>query len=393
VRKTIFAILTVGTLVVGGTAAASPATDQHAGVQAFAHPGVLVTRAQLDNVKAKVAAGTQPWASAYSAMRASTFASLSYTPHPRAVVECGPSSNPNLGCSDERNDAVAAYTHALHWYITGDTRYAAKAVSIMDAWSAVIRDHTNHNARLQTGWAGASWTRAAELIRYTSTAWPTDRINRFATMLRNVYLPEIADGSPNTNGNWELIMTDAMIGIGVFLNDTTVFNRAITLWRGRVPAYIYLASDGPLPKSPPGSNKDTAAELIDYWQGQSRFVDGLAQETCRDFGHTGWGLDAATHIAETAWIQGVDLYAEMRTRMLKTLEFHANYDLGASVPSWLCGGSLNTGLGPTLEVAHNHYRNRTNTQLPKTLQLIQSRRPMGVSHFIAWETLTHAINP
>jgi hypothetical protein len=393
VRKTILAILMVGTLVAGGTAAASPAADQHAGVLAFTHPGVLVTRAQLDNVKSKVAAGTQPWASAYSAMRSSNFASLSYTPHPRAIVECGPSSNPNLGCSDERNDAVAAYTHALQWYITSDSRYAVKAVQIMDAWSAVIQDHTNHNARLQTGWAGASWTRAAELIRYTYSGWPADRVNRFATMLRNVYLPEIAAGSPNTNGNWELIMTDAMIGIGVFLNDTTVFNRAVSIWRGRVPAYIYLASDGRLPKSPPGSTKDTEAELIDYWQGQSTFVDGLAQETCRDFGHTGWGFDAAAHVAETAWIQGLDLYGEMRTRMLKALEFHANYDLGASVPSWLCDGSLTRGLGPTLEVAHNHYRNRTNTQLPKTLQVIQSRRPMGVSHFIAWETLTHAINP
>lgn len=391
--RALLAILAVIGLVAGGTAAASPAAAQHAGVQAFAHPGVLVTRAQLDNVKRQLAAGAQPWTSAYSAMRSSNFASLSYTAKPRAIVECGPSSNPNLGCSDERNDAVAAYTHALQWYLTGDTRYATKAVQIMDAWSAVIRDHTNSNARLQTGWAGASWTRAAELIRYTYTGWPADRVTRFSTMLRNVYLPEITNGSPNTNGNWELIMMDAMIGIGVFLNDTTVFNRAISIWRGRVPAYIYLTTDGSFPKSPPGSSKDTPAELIDYWQGQSRFVDGLAQETCRDFGHTGWGFEGATHVAETAWIQGVNLYGEMRERMTKALEFHAGFDLGGAVPSWLCGGSLDAGLGPTLEVVHNHYRNREGIRLPKTLQVIQSHRPMGVSHFLAWETLTHAINP
>jgi Alginate lyase len=384
----LLAILTAGALLTGAAPATADVTPF-----AFAHPGVLVTRAQLDNVKAKLAAGAEPWRSAYAQLTASSFASLSYTAKPRAIVECGPSSNPNLGCSDERNDAIAAYTHALRWYLTGDARYAQKAAQIMDAWSAVITDHTNSNAPLQTGWAGASWTRAAELIRYTWTGWPADRITRFATMLRNVYLPEIANGSPNTNGNWELIMMDAMIGIGVFLNDSNVFNRAIGIWRGRVPAYIYLSSDGQYPKPPPGSSKDTPPELIDYWQGQSTFVDGLAQETCRDFGHTGWGFEGATHVAETAWIQGVNLYAEMRERITKALEFHANYELGAAVPSWLCGGTLDTGLGPTLEIAHNHYRNREGIRLPKTLQVIQAHRPWGADHFIAWETLTHAINP
>jgi hypothetical protein len=139
-------------------------------VLAFTHPGILVTRAQLDNVTAKLAANAEPWKTAFAQMTGSSFASLSYTAHPCAIVECGPSSNPNFDCSDERNDATAAHTHALRWYLTGDVRYAQKVVQIMDAWSAVITDHTNSNARLQTGWAGASWTRAAELIRYTSTA-------------------------------------------------------------------------------------------------------------------------------------------------------------------------------------------------------------------------------
>jgi Alginate lyase len=360
----------------------------------FNHPGVLVSRGQLDIVKARVNAGIQPQRAAYDAMIANSAASLSWTPRPRAIVECGPSSNPNLGCSDEREDAIAAYTHALRWYITGDTRYANKAVQIMDAWSGTVTDHTNSNAPLQTGWAGASWSRAAEIIRHTYSGWPVDRVNRFATMLRTVYLPEIINGSPNTNGNWELIMMDATIGIGVFLDDRAVFDKAVSVWRGRVPAYIYLTSDGTYPKPPPGSGYDTPAELIDYWHGQSTFVDGLAQETCRDFGHTGWGFAAAIHVAETARHQGLDLYAEMQSRITRGLEFHANYDLGATAPTWLCGGSLDRGIGPIPEVGYNHYANRLGLSLPKTRQLIETRlRPTGISHFLAWETLTHANNP
>nr|BFE88123.1 hypothetical protein GCM10020093_107240 [Planobispora longispora] len=36
----------------------------------FKHPGVLVSRAQLDFVRAQVRAGAQPWKKAYDAMMA-----------------------------------------------------------------------------------------------------------------------------------------------------------------------------------------------------------------------------------------------------------------------------------------------------------------------------------
>ena len=113
----------------------------------FTHPGVGVSRAQLDFVRAKVQAGAQPWTNAFNQAKNSSYASLSRTPKPRAVVECGSYSNPNYGCTDEREDAIAAYTDALLWYITRDDRYAQKAIQLMDAWSATIqRPHQQQRA-------------------------------------------------------------------------------------------------------------------------------------------------------------------------------------------------------------------------------------------------------
>ncbi|MDJ0345923.1 SDR family oxidoreductase [Streptomyces sp. H10-C2] len=89
-------------------------------------------------MRAQVSAGAQPWKSAYDKMLASPYASLSRTVKPRSVVECGSYSNPSNGCTDEREDAIAAYTDALAWYIGQDHRYADKAVQLMDAWSAVV---------------------------------------------------------------------------------------------------------------------------------------------------------------------------------------------------------------------------------------------------------------
>ena len=369
--------------LVGTPAPAAPAT--------FTHPGVLVSRPQLDFVKAKVKAGAQPWKAAFDQMKASSYASLSRTPKPRSVVECGPYSNPNNGCTDEREDAIAAYTDALAWYITGDARYAQKSIALMDAWSAVITGHTNSNAPLQTGWSGSSWPRAAEIIKYTYSSWPNS--GRFATMLRNVYLAKIINGS-NSNGNWELSMMEAAVGISVFLEDKTSFDKAVTRYRNRVAAYVYLSSDGSLPKTVPGSGLTTRDKIVSYWQGQSTFVDGLAQETCRDFTHTGYGIAAIADTAETLRIQGQDVYGtDVGERLRQALGFHAKYQLGAAAPSWLCKGTLHLGLGPVTEVGFNALHTRLGIAMASAQTLTEKQRPAGTNNlFVAWQTLTHAGN-
>ncbi|WP_374106241.1 alginate lyase family protein [Streptomyces sp. BV286] len=388
-----FALLaTVAALLAG--ALAWPATERaEAAPATFAHPGVTVSRGQLDFARQQVNAGAQPWKSAYDQMMSSRYASLTRTAKPRAVVECGSYSNPNNGCTDEREDAIAAYTQALAWYVTRDARHAKKAIELMDAWSATVRDHTNSNAPLQTGWAGSSWPKAAEIIKHTyDGGWPNS--GRFATMLRGVYLPEVINGS-NSNGNWELSMMEAAVGISVFLEDKASYDKAMARFRTRTAAFVYLSSDGALPKTVPSQNLDTRQKIVNYWQGQSTFVTGLTQETCRDLTHTGYGLSAISHIAETSRIQGQDLYGtDVGERLRHALGFQARYQLGEAPPSWLCGGSLHLGLGPVTEVGHNALHNRLGHGMTNTERLTAQNRPAGSNNlFVAWETLTHGDNP
>ncbi|KOG37749.1 hypothetical protein AQJ84_38775 [Streptomyces resistomycificus] len=386
-------LATVTALVLAGVLA-QPATPRaEAAPAAFVHPGVTVSKGQLDFVRAKVDAGAQPWKGAFDRMLASKYADLSRTPKPRAIVECGSYSNPDNGCTDEREDAIAAYTQALAWYVTRDERYARKAVQLMDAWSAVIRDHTNSNAPLQTGWAGSSWPRAAEIIKHTySGGWAGS--GRFAAMLREVYLPEVVNGS-HSNGNWELSMMEAAVGIAVHLEDKASYDKAMARFRTRTAAFVYLASDGELPRTVPSQNLDTRDKIVRYWQGQSTFVTGLTQETCRDLTHTGYGISAISHVAETSRIQGQDLYGtDIGERLRQALGFQAKYELGAAVPSWLCGGSLHLGLGPVTEVGYNAMGHRLGMPMTNTRALTERNRPAGSNNlFVAWETLTHAGNP
>ncbi|MEV1023650.1 alginate lyase family protein [Streptomyces sp. NPDC050264] len=392
-RTALLATLTAATALVAGIVAWPGADRADAAPATFAHPGVTVSKGQLDFAKSKVDAGAQPWKSAFDQMVASKYADLNRTPKPRATVECGSYSNPDYGCTDEREDAIAAYTDALAWYFTRDERYAKKSIALMDAWSGTIKDHTNSNAPLQTGWAGSSWPKAAEIIKYTYTGgWANE--SRFRTMLRDVYLPKVINGS-NSNGNWELSMMEAAVGISVFLEDKASYDKAMAKFRTRTAAYVYLASDGALPKTVPSQNLDTKAKIVNYWQGQSTFVTGLTQETCRDFTHTGYGISAISHIAETSRIQGQDLYGtDVGERLRQALGFQAKYELGEAPPGSLCGGSVNRGLGPVTEVGYNALHTRLGTAMTNTQKLTEQQRPAGSNNlFVAWETLTHAENP
>src|SRR5258708_23346439 len=65
----------------------------------FVHPGVLINRAQLNEIIRRVVGGIEPQKSAFEALKASKLGALDYTPHPRETVECGSNSRPDLGCN------------------------------------------------------------------------------------------------------------------------------------------------------------------------------------------------------------------------------------------------------------------------------------------------------
>jgi hypothetical protein len=169
----------------------------------WVHPGVFVSGPQLDFVAAQVKANAQPWSGAFTSMMNDPLGSPSRTANPFSTVVCGPTSTPNIGCYDEREDSMAAYMNALAWWITKKTAYANKAIYYMNAWSALLKAHSDSNAPLQSAWSAANWVRAGEIMRYANASWSSQGITAFEAMLNNVYLPEIIGGS-TSNGNWEL---------------------------------------------------------------------------------------------------------------------------------------------------------------------------------------------
>jgi hypothetical protein len=331
---------------------------------AWQHPGVFVSKPQLDYVAKRVKGNEQPWTEAFSSMLAYNLSSPTRTASPYATVECGPTSTPNFGCYVERDDSMAAYVNALAWWITKSKAYADKAIYYMNAWSGMLQAHTNSNAPLQAAWSAANWARAGEIIRHSDAGWADADITAFENMLRNVYIPIIITGSTQ-NGNWELVMMEAAIGAAVFLEDAATYETAMSIFAARVPAYIYLTSDGPLPIPAHGIQTDPAS-IIKYWNGQTIYnTSGITQESCRDFAHTSYGISSMSHVAETARIQGNDLWTTaLGTRVRAATELHSPFETGTKIPMWLCNGTIGRSIDPGKIYPYSPLRSSENFNSP-----------------------------
>ena len=271
----------------------------------FVHPGLLHSRVELEFIKQKVAAGEEPWKTAWEKLRASASASLDHKPRPRAEVVRGPYNNPNIGSSELSGDASAAYTHALQWSLTGNEAHAKKAIELLNAWSATLKTVSGHDTKLLIGMTGVSFCNAAELMRHTYTGWLKPDQERFERLIREILYPPIKDFFPAANGNWDASMIQTMLAMGVFLEDRAMFQRAVD---------YYLKGEG-------------NGAIRNYFN-----AFGECQESGRDQAHTQMGLGYLGCAAEMAWKQGVDLYGASSNRLALGFEYTAKYNLGNDVP-------------------------------------------------------------
>ena len=385
--------------------------------RSWTHPGIVVSREQLDATRAAYRAGDPVIVSQVSKAMSGSYGSLTYTvqgPWPGGINQCGANSTPNHGCQSADNDSNAAYVQALLWYITGNQAYADNAIAIMNSYASNFIGYagTNglpcpsgtdcSNGPLQSGWDSEKWPRAAEIIRYGRTSrgarsgWSSSDIAAFSAMLRNIYQPVIENGS-GVNGNWDMSMIDGIMQIAVFTENPTLLATARTFWKGRVPDLFYLSAvDGsthaPSPRGSP------------IWFGQTVFdssTNNVGQETCRDLRHMEDSISSTILVAETDWIQGGSLYTDTSTfaqdRIVGSMNLMAGLEsLGTGGPDSLipappnfCTGSgasdinrIVIGPGATYAIGYNAYHNRL--QVPEMADASGSSGLHGTANTYNW---------
>jgi autotransporter-associated beta strand protein len=364
--------------------------------QAFVHPGGLHTQADFDRMKAKVTANQSPWVDSYNQMTTLWLANLNMPWAPVTQIIRGiPGSN----YARSQKDALAIYYLALRWRITGDTNYAEEAIEGCDRWSSTMTNGVggNSNWALGAGICGYEFAIAGEALRGYPN-WSQTSISNYSNFLR-IFAGGNDSFLQNHNGtcdshywcNWDACNLASLISCAVFLDDTNMFNRAVT----------YL-------KQGNGNGNLTAAAWFVH-------PDGLAQqqESGRDQPHAMSGMAWLGVALQVAWNQGVDLYSFDNNLFLRGLEYSAKFNLWNDVP-YQTFGVCNTTFGwgttalsysgrgflpPTWDLFYNHYVNVKGLAAPWTAQAATVMRPDGFYNnnnspdFFGFTTLTCLRDP
>jgi len=357
----------------GAASGGSPGTGG-AAARGFVHPGLLHGTEDLARMKARVAAGAQPWTQGWNRLVANAHAALTWTPRPAAMVYRGANGTNPENYAQLFNDAAAAYALALRWHISGDSAYADKAIQVLNAWSAVLTgiDGTSDKF-LASGLYGYQLANAAELMR-AYPGWAAADFARFRMMMRNVFYAMNHDFLVRHNGacishywaNWDLCNMDSMLAIGVLLDDRAIYDEAVAYFKngagnGAIDKAVFFVHPGNL---------------------------GQWQESGRDQGHNTLGIGLMGALCEMAWKQGDDLYGYGSNRFLAGAEYVAQYNLGNQVPyvtydncdavnQTVISSSGRGDLRPIWELVYNHYVVRRGLTAPNVATYAARVRPEG----------------
>lgn len=367
-----------------GSGAASP---QHQVNGVFIHPGGLHTKADLDRMKEKVVAGEHPWIDSWTRLIKDPKAQASY--RDRASFNIGdtaPGKPSGPGRQATSGDAHAAYLNFIRWYVTGDRQYADCAIRICNNWSASVTESPLPGL---TGIPIGEFAMVGELLR-CCPFWKAEDQERFKGMMRTHLYPSAKaylddhnkTGNSNAWANWDISNIQALIAIGVLLDDRTIFNEGVEYFKngrgtGSIKNAVYFIHPGGL---------------------------GQWQESGRDQGHGHLGVGMMGQLCQIAWNQGVDLFGYDDNRLLSGAKYVAATTLLQNPPFkfynndsnaknyWLSDNGYGQMSSPVWELIYNHYVVLRGLKAPGIAAMAGLTRPEegGGDHF-GYGTLTFTL--
>ena len=286
----------------------------------FQHPGALVTKADFDRVRAKVqqytadpaGADTDPVYQSWLQLCNSKYAQLDYQSRAVPVLVRGDVTGTGVSSENYLNacrDAAAAFQLGLRYQISGDERYANKAVNILNEWADVCHTITANDANfnLLAGFQGYQFANAAELLR-DYEGWQVADQNAFKTWLLTLWYPinyEFIDTHGGDNvcdlhywSNWELGNLASILAIGIYTENVEMVNFVYRNFRegeGSGALHNMIPYE---PVADPAGNTALIAQCMESGrdQGHATLVSSVCAELCQMAGNvkvagTGEALD------------------------------------------------------------------------------------------------------
>ena len=266
----------------------------------FAHPGVILTREDLEILKANIK--RQPWKSGFEALAAEGRSKLEYK-------MAGPFKEvkraPNVNLWPWRGDMIAIWNLSRMWYFTGNTAYAQKAHDILLAWAKTQTSFGGRESMLDLGDYAYMFVGGADILRGTWPGWTETDTAAVKKYFNDVLIPA---SNPYGESQFGAANKGALAlcakGLMAIFNDDAATLKTV-VYQVRTLAHIGLRSSNDI---------------------------GMLGDSLRDQGHFHGQLISLAMLAEALWKQGIDIYSDYDNRLLAAGEYFARVNSLAPTP-------------------------------------------------------------
>jgi hypothetical protein len=288
----------------------------------FRHPGLLLTEEAITAIREHIRLGREPWITWWNKLCADNATRLDVPPNPQPGVYRADWTKYAL-----IKDIYRAWCLALRWRLSSDneTAYADRAVDIMDAWSATLKEvgtvpkgstaHDDHTFILMAGMQGHQWAQVGEIMRGYH-GWAPVNFRRFQDMLGKVFAPIsswfLSEARLRSHANWDMASMVGAAAIGVFCDRPDLYRLACDCFSGVQRDKLRMYGNGSVVHGV-------------YFMHPGHF--GQWEESGRDQGHSTLGMSLGGDLLEVAWNQGDDLYGLYNNRFLSAAEYVARSNL------------------------------------------------------------------
>lgn len=262
----------------------------------FVHPGLPFTKDDLAQLKLNIK--REPWRSAFEDIARGTRADYKMR-GPFASV----SRTPDINLGQYKSDMQAIYNLALMWALTGENAYGQRGRDVLMAW---VKDHQSFDGAemyLSMGDYAYRVFGGADILRGTWPGWTAADTAACKAYFEKLYWWAAVVPKPLRSANQGILQLSVGMGVAVFNDDADKFAHCVEAFR-----------------------HDAVAGVADS------LPNGEIGDSGRDQGHAYGQLQHLAWIAEIAWKQGVDLYAEGDNRLLAAGEFYARYNHRVETP-------------------------------------------------------------
>lgn len=313
----------------------------------FIHPGIAITKAEIERFQKHIRAGDEPWISEFEMLAADEYSKE----NPRIFSGDGGGDTTKLTSEwrlkNMRYDATTATDQALMYLITGNEKYRENTMKIIRAWYKLRDCYTSLGSDwIDHGVIAYKMTVAAELMKYSSCenedlVWTEEDNEMFIGML---------DATNDKYDRYWLwmnqhnICNQGTMASAIFRNDLEAYKTAVvrtsTNPEGGGSKYTMTGSGGAITQ---------VFRIVDYdaWNGDKIEPTFVHAEMGRDQGHAYGNVSALATCAMMTYLQGtkvdpetgemtdaengVNMFEFADHRLLKGASYIARYNLGYNV--------------------------------------------------------------